>query len=109
MYGSVHVHMVYSVRAKLAVRITARFVHDHPKRFYWSPAVSTPLAIARICNPATARSGVPRTISRADWEAGVTGCRRRALRWLAADRQQHAPRMYLRYTFYVLSVQLRGW
>ena len=25
MYGSVHVHMVYSVRAKLAVRITARF------------------------------------------------------------------------------------
>ena len=25
MHGSVHVHMVYSVRAKLAVRITARF------------------------------------------------------------------------------------
>ena len=25
MHGSVHVHMVYRVRAKLAVRITARF------------------------------------------------------------------------------------
>src|SRR5260370_34931469 len=31
MHGSVHVHMVYSVRAKLAVRITARFAD--PRRF----------------------------------------------------------------------------
>jgi len=31
MRGSVHVHMVYSVRAKLAVRITARF--PDPRRF----------------------------------------------------------------------------
>lgn len=25
--------------------------HDHPKRFYRSPAMNTPAAIARICNP----------------------------------------------------------
>ena len=30
MHGSVHVHMVYSVRAKLAVRITARFAGPRP-------------------------------------------------------------------------------
>src|SRR6266571_6727801 len=30
MYGSVHVHMVYGVRAKLAVRITARFAGPRP-------------------------------------------------------------------------------
>ena len=30
MYSSVHVHMVYSVRAKLAVRITARFADPRP-------------------------------------------------------------------------------
>jgi hypothetical protein len=30
MYGSVYVHMVYSVRAKLAVRITARFAGPRP-------------------------------------------------------------------------------
>src|SRR6266496_923943 len=30
MHGSVHVHMVYSVRAKLAVRITARFADPRP-------------------------------------------------------------------------------
>jgi hypothetical protein len=32
MYGSVHVHMVYSVRVKLAVRITARFAVGRPSR-----------------------------------------------------------------------------
>ncbi len=38
MYGSVHVHMVYSVRAKLAVRITARFAGPRP----FCPITRTP-------------------------------------------------------------------
>jgi len=40
MYGSVHVHMVYSVRAKLAVRITARLAGPRP--FY--PVTGPPAA-----------------------------------------------------------------
>ena len=39
MHGSVHVHMVYSVRAKLAVRITAPFVSDgRQRRWRWCAA-----------------------------------------------------------------------
>jgi hypothetical protein len=41
MYGSVHVHMVYSVRAKLAVRITARFADLRP----FCPVTGPPTAV----------------------------------------------------------------
>jgi len=42
MRGSVHVHMVYTVRAKLAVRITARFADPRPFR---------PVTRAPDCSP----------------------------------------------------------
>jgi hypothetical protein len=42
MHGSVHVHMVYSVRAKLAVRITARFGDLRPFcPLTWAPGHSS--------------------------------------------------------------------
>ena len=68
MYGGVYVHMVYSVRAKLAVRITARFAGPRPFRPVSRAPPRTDWPVLRRAARARRRAGLVRTRA-----AGVGG------------------------------------
>jgi len=122
MHGSVHVHMVYSVRAKLAVRITAPFAQlaavgggrdavsmqkpgelgavyapsgTKASGYPWDLPHAVPVKAASAVMPE--RAGA-RTLPAAGRPPGT--CSQRA------GRGGHVPRIYLRYTFHALPMAL---